>query len=287
MKVSPRRIDHLVLAVHDIDAAAALYQRLGFRVGERNRHPWGTENRLIQLRSSFLELISVGASATSIPPHEPGRFSFGAFGRDYLEQREGFAMFVLDSADAKADAAEFSRLGIGRFEPFSFERKGRRPDGRETRVAFSLAFAMDPELPEASFFVCQHHYPENFWNADFQMHPNGAADVVAVSIGSPNPAAHLGFLSRFCGVPAVETEQGGVTLGFQNRGRLSVERRDGPAALVSFSVVVPDLNQQAQLLRQSEVAFSSSAGRLTVGAEDVLGVAVEFVPLEVLSSSAS
>jgi catechol 2,3-dioxygenase-like lactoylglutathione lyase family enzyme len=43
----PRRIDHLVLAVHDLENAADFYTRMGFQAGARNRHPWGTENRLI------------------------------------------------------------------------------------------------------------------------------------------------------------------------------------------------------------------------------------------------
>ena len=43
-----RRIDHLVVAVRDLDGAGRFYERLGFQVGARNRHPWGTENRLVQ-----------------------------------------------------------------------------------------------------------------------------------------------------------------------------------------------------------------------------------------------
>ncbi|MBN9147100.1 MAG: VOC family protein [Nitrobacter sp.] len=56
-----RRIDHVVVAVHDLDAAGAFYQRLGFQVGGRNHHPWGTENRLIQFNNAFIELIAVGS----------------------------------------------------------------------------------------------------------------------------------------------------------------------------------------------------------------------------------
>ena len=41
-----RRIDHLVVAVRDLDEAGRFYERLGFQVGARNRHPWGTENRI-------------------------------------------------------------------------------------------------------------------------------------------------------------------------------------------------------------------------------------------------
>jgi catechol 2,3-dioxygenase-like lactoylglutathione lyase family enzyme len=83
-----RRIDHLVVAVHDLDQAGSFYQRLGFQVGARNRHPWGTENRIVQLPSSFIELITVGEGA-AIAPHRASAFSFGAFVQDYLRGREG------------------------------------------------------------------------------------------------------------------------------------------------------------------------------------------------------
>jgi hypothetical protein len=122
-----RRIDHVVVAVRDLDAAATLYRRLGFYVGARNRHPWGAENRLIQFGTSFIELITVGPDADAILSHEPGRYVVGSFVRDYLRQREGPAMLVLDSDDARADATLFARKGIGSVEPFFFERKGRRP----------------------------------------------------------------------------------------------------------------------------------------------------------------
>ena len=130
-----RRLDHVVIAVRDLDRAADRYRRLGFQVGARNRHPWGTENRLIQFSTSFIELITVGARAESIASHQPRRFSFGAFVRDYLEEREGMAMLALSSSDAPGDAARFREQGIGDFEPFSFERKARTPDGSETQVA--------------------------------------------------------------------------------------------------------------------------------------------------------
>src|SRR6476646_166353 len=98
----PRGLDHLVLAVRDLDAAGRTYEAMGFTVGARNRHPWGTENRIVQFPGVFLELITVGKGA-EIAPHAPGSFSFGAFVRDRLAEGEGFAMLVLESHDAAAD----------------------------------------------------------------------------------------------------------------------------------------------------------------------------------------
>jgi catechol 2,3-dioxygenase-like lactoylglutathione lyase family enzyme len=161
--MTSRHIDHLVIAVRDLDGAARLYERLGFVVGGRNRHPWGTENRLVQFGRSYLELIAIGEGA-EIPPHAPRAFSFGAFVRDYLARREGLAMLALSTDDARGDATSLAQAGIGGFEPFHFSRRGRRPDGSDAEVAFTLAFARDAAAPDAGFFVCQHHRPENFWD---------------------------------------------------------------------------------------------------------------------------
>ena len=56
-----RGLDHIVHAVRDLDAAAGLYRRLGFQVGSRNRHPraWGTQNHIVQLPGTFIELLTV------------------------------------------------------------------------------------------------------------------------------------------------------------------------------------------------------------------------------------
>ena len=44
----PRDIDHLVIAVNDLEAARATWQALGFTVAPVARHPFGTANAIIQ-----------------------------------------------------------------------------------------------------------------------------------------------------------------------------------------------------------------------------------------------
>ncbi|MBD9529534.1 VOC family protein [Paracoccus sp. PAR01] len=273
MTISKRRIDHLVLAVQDLDAAGAFYERLGFQVGARNRHPWGTENRIVQFRSSFLELITVGEDRALIPPHANRHFSFGAFVRDYLENRQGLAMFVLDSADAEADAAHFARARIGDYEPFFFERKGRRPDGSEARVAFTLAFSMAPDLPEVSFFTCQQHYPEAFWNPSFQIHANGASNVRSVTLNEGETGSHTDFLSSFTGA---EPLNGGRCFPFLNGGRLERVTCAGPRGFTSFSVGVPELGGLAERLQAEHIPFEMLSDRISIDSEAGFGVAIEF-----------
>lgn len=274
----PRRIDHVVVAVQDLDSAGAFYERLGFQVGARNRHPWGTENRLIQFESSFIELITVGSDANAIADHEPGKFSFGGFVRDYLREREGLAMLVLDSEDAKADAVMFSQKGLGSFEPFFFERKGRRPDGSETRVAFTLAFAVDARALRAAFFVCQQHFPENFWNPAFQRHENGASAIASVGLTAERPEDYKSFLSGFTGEPPRPSSDDGFFIELRG-SRLTIDRESNKHAdlrLNSITVRVPDIAAQAERLVQSNIKFAASQEGLSIQSSEAFGLSILF-----------
>lgn len=285
--MTARGLDHLVIAVRDLEAAAEFYRRLGFQVGARNRHPWGTENRLVQFPGCFLELITVD-EGVDVPPHEQRTFSFGAFVKDYLARREGLAMVVLESRDADADRRSFAADGIGDFEPFEFERRGRRPDGSEVHVAFSLAFARDPDAPELGFFVCQQRYPENFWNPEFQRHPNGAQNIGAVVVAAPEPARHRGFLQAFTGAAASKPDGDDLSLDL-GRGRIDVLTSDDAAEIygsvevdpdrptfAAFAVRVPDLRAVAGLCERGQIPFQTIGQRLVVPASVAAGVAIAF-----------
>lgn len=278
MNPKPRCIDHAVVAVRDLDAAGAFYRRLGFQVGARNRHPWGTENRLIQFGSSFIELITVDPDANAIADHAPGRFSFGGFVRDYLREREGLAMLVLDSDDAVADAALFSEEGLGSFEPFFFERKGRRPDGSETQVAFTLAFAVDAQAPLAGFFVCQQHFPENFWNPAFQLHDNGAIAIASVGMTAASPAMHQFFFSAFSGSTARQDAQDCLSVDLRG-GRLMISPEPSGRAglqLHSMTIRVPDAKAQAERLMRAGILYAAAGSGLCVPPEAAFGLSIIF-----------
>jgi catechol 2,3-dioxygenase-like lactoylglutathione lyase family enzyme len=283
---SPRGLDHLVIGVRDLDSAAAFYARLGFTVGARNRHPWGTENRIVQFPGSFLELITIG-DAQAIPPLAPGRFSFGAFVRDALERGEGMSMLVLESTDARADAAIYKAAGIGDYEPFFFERQGVRPDGSQVRVAFSLAFAADEAAPECGFFVCQQHEPQNFWNPAFQQHENGATGLASAIMATDDPAAHRAFLAAFTGGAEIIDGNEDFVVGLP-RGRIDVLDGEAaeaiyhvapdptPARFLGFSVAVSDLEAMARRLSQAEIPFHHGEGRISLSPETGFGCVIAF-----------
>jgi catechol 2,3-dioxygenase-like lactoylglutathione lyase family enzyme len=289
-----RGVDHVVHAVHDLDAAAALYRALGFQVGARNRHPpsWGTQNHIVQLSDCFVELLTV-AEPAQIAPHGPRFFSFGAFNRDALEYGEGLSMLVLESRDASADARAFREAGIGDYEVFDFERDARRPDGATVRVAFSLAFASDPLAPDVGFFACQHRFPDNFWNPAFQFHFNTAGSIAGVVMVADKPSDHYSFLSALTGDREISSASNGAAARTP-RGEIQVmepaayERhfnQEAPdtargAQLAALRFAVRDLGATAAVLQGSGLPIAQQPGRLVVGPRSAMGATLVFEPTD-------
>jgi hypothetical protein len=239
-----RGLDHIVHAVRDLDAAAALYRAAGFQVGARNRHSrtWGTQNHIVQLPGTFIELLTV-ADPSEIAPHATRFFSFGAFNRDFLERGQGLSMLVLEGRGAP-DVEAFRDAGIGDFELYEFDREGKRPDGTPIKVAFALAFASDPRAPQVGFFTCQHRHPEHFWNPAFQVHANTAAAVAGVVLVATRPSDHRDFLSAFVDERDVQANSGGIGVTTP-RGAVEIME---PAAFESrYGVVPPDTGGGARL----------------------------------------
>jgi len=272
----PHGLDHIVHAVRDLDAAAEFYSSAGFTVGVRNRHPWGTHNRIVQLRNCYIEILEV-AEPEKIVPHGAHAFSFGAFNRDFLALRQGFSMLILNSSNAVDDARSFEAAGIGGLKVFDFERDGTKPDGMPVKLAFSLAFARDPNSPDVRFAVCQHHFPENFWDPAFQTHANGARTVPGAAMVADNPTDHHIFLKAFTGVSDLHsssigikarTENGEVEImepvAFRDQFGVSADVKGEGMTLNAMRFAVSDIAEVETLHRQNGIASQRHVGRLVV-----------------------
>jgi hypothetical protein len=284
----PRGLDHVVHAVRDLDAAADFYARAGFQVGARNRHPWGTHNRIIQLPGFFIELLEV-AEPEKIVPFAPGQFSFGAFQRDFLTTHEGLSMVLLASTDARADAKLFDEAGIGGFEVFDFAREGAGADGKPAKLAFSLAFARDNLSPHAGFAVCQHHHPQNFWNDARQVHENGTTGIGGVVMVADNPTDHHVFLSAFTGVRLLHSNSIGVKSvtphgdldimeapSFRDQFGVTKTMAGEGAELSGLRLEVRDLDQLETRLNAGGIAYRHRVGRVVIAPENAFGATLIF-----------
>ena len=288
----PHGLDHIVHAVRDLDAAGEFYARAGFTVGARNRHPWGTHNRIIQFKHCFIEILEV-AEPEKIVAHGAGSFSFGAFNRDFIGAREGLSMLILNSADAALDARAFDAAGIGGFKVFDFAREGKKPDGTAVKLAFSLVFARDPASPDLGFAVCQHHFPQNFWDPAFQRHANGTRTMSGAALVADNPTDHHVFLKAFAGVQDLHSSSIGVKartgngdieimerVAFRDQFGVSPEVKGEGMTLDAMRFEVDDIAAVEALLRQEGIASRRHVERLVIPPDVAHGATLIFETAE-------
>jgi hypothetical protein len=164
----------------------------------------------------------------------------------------------LESKDAAGDAETFSGAHIGDPDALRFEREAKRPDGSSVKVGFSLAFAEDKDARDIHFAACQQHYPENFWNPNFQQHPNGVSAVAGVVAVAEQPEQHRRFFEVFADSHASAGSDGFAIA--TPRGTIDVLT---PAAFLRrFGVKAPDMSRGARLaaLRFAVTSPSRPAG---------------------------
>lgn len=182
------RLDHLIIAVNDLDDAINNFAALGFTVRFGGVHASGaTQNALIVFQDgTYLELMA--------PTGEPAKPNTADY--TFLFARgEGFAGFCLSSDDLTADAALIQAQGgnIG-----SISEGGRvRPDGVEMR--WRTAWIDEQSLP----FVMQDLSPRNLRVTDdpaLTTHANGATGIGALFVTDSPWAMPVALNQRFTAV---------------------------------------------------------------------------------------
>jgi catechol 2,3-dioxygenase-like lactoylglutathione lyase family enzyme len=182
-----RGIDHLVIAVPDLDAAAAeLTDALGLAFTAGGRHPGaGTANRIAFLGDPYLELISVEDDA--LARERP----IGAAALRALEAGGGLATYALVDDALEVTVAELRANGSRIVEPQHGSRQ--RPDG-ETVEWWTAAFErLGPDVPP---FLIRHALLGAEWSAEALAarrafrHPIGSpVSLVRLDLATDDPPA--------------------------------------------------------------------------------------------------
>ena len=151
-----------MIAVRDLDAAAARFTELGFTLTPRGRHSIGSQNHCIMLDTTYIELLAA-------PVAHPWLDHYRAFG-------EGLAAIALSTNDADATYAQLKDEGAR--PPMDLSRPAEGGVARFRLVQLAGA----PQV----FFV-QHLTRELVWRREWQAHANGARELVHVSLSAKKP----------------------------------------------------------------------------------------------------
>lgn len=201
-------IDHVVLPVEDLGAAAGTLTDAGFVVTPEAPHPFGTSNRLLVFEDIYVELISVT---------DDGRVPESGFARQVADHlatgHTGFSHLAL-STDSVPNAVEvLAKHGLEAGEPMWFNRPAPRSDGSTLIASFDII----PIVGIDRAFFCVHHTPSNVWFRPHLEHPNGVTSVTEVHMENA-PDLSISRLSRDRNGIALDVsigpiEMSGVTIG--------------------------------------------------------------------------
>ncbi|XAH23086.1 VOC family protein [Xylophilus sp. GW821-FHT01B05] len=160
-------LDHIVIAVHELDAAIADYTALGFNVQRGGDHPGRTtHNALVVFADgSYFELIAWKAPA----PEERWWQLLQRHGEGIID----FALLPRSTAETVTGAAQ---RGLQLEGPLDGGRL--RPDGE--RLLWQTARPTSLDLP----FLCGDLTPRALRvpEGDARVHPNGALGVASLAI---------------------------------------------------------------------------------------------------------
>jgi catechol 2,3-dioxygenase-like lactoylglutathione lyase family enzyme len=198
-------IDHAVVMVNDLDAAAANWQRLGFTVSPRGTHSpqLGSGNYTIMFGQDYIELLGI------LNPTE-----HNAPSRIFLAERgDGIERIAFTTTDAAKGAEELRDVGLDAIGPIDFGRPVPLPGGGEGEARFSIFQWPLKEAPAGvRIFACQHHTRDTVWIPELQRHANTAAGLKRVIITAPRPESDARHMLRLIDSEQFSEPDGGVVV---------------------------------------------------------------------------
>ena len=271
-------LDHVVVAVRNLDAAEAAWKRLGFTVSPRGIHSahLGSGNHTIVFGEDYIELLGI------LKENEHNQPTVA-----FLKDREGVERIAFTTDNAAAGAAELKARGLEGAGPLSFGRPVDLPNGGTSEAKFNIFIWPLNESPaRLRIFACQHLTRDKVWIPELQKHANGAQRLVRVEIVARAPTDAAAQLSRMIDQPVelvddgFRVASGGRRAVFEFYGTAAFARRypdtvrkgavkDGAVAIVIAS---DDLAKARTL--PGTVAHG---GAVTLPAASATGVIISFV----------
>ena len=267
-------IDHVLIAVDDLERARMGWTRLGFTLTPRGRHlQQGTGNYCVMFERDYIELLGVVDAAQ------------GTGGLDaFLRQGEGLRGLAFATRAGDATAEALRRRGLHPTPPRDLSRQLELPEGT-VLPRFKLVSLPPEETPALSAFICQHLTPELVRRPRWLVHANAVTGIagVAVMVAATGPLREA--YERLFGTAVTMTDAvltvhvGDHRLIFATPDDISALYPEADIALdrplpamAALSLVSSDLARTADHLTQWQVAHDQAAdGTLVVPAEEANG----------------
>ncbi|MFM1815618.1 MAG: hypothetical protein RLZ98_2313 [Pseudomonadota bacterium] len=279
-------LDHVGWMVADIAAAAATFERLGFRLtpysvhGDRDPEtgamkPMGSANRLIMLGDGYLEILTpVAGVNTPVAQHMRG----------CIARNPGVHLVAFTVADAEEDAKRVAAAGFDLQPTVHLRRTIEGQDGHETEVSFTVMRARFDAVPEARIQVLTHHTPDEVWQPRYVGNALGVWGLGSAWLATDDPAKSAEGFARFAGRPAHRQEDGSFQIALE-RGVLKFLRHDeaaerlgggslpAPPQIAAIGLKCRSLEAAASHLEANGIRpLESSAERIIIASEDAVGV---------------
>jgi catechol 2,3-dioxygenase-like lactoylglutathione lyase family enzyme len=277
MRRAIRGIDHVVIAVRDLDRAARAYERIGFALTPRGFHTLGSANHCIMFGSDYIELLA-------LPQPHPAL----AYYANFLANGEGLAALALATGNADAAYAELSAAGIAADAPLDFSRPVRLADGARD-AAFRIVQLPPAGTPGCRTFLCQHYTRELVWRPEYQSHALGVTGLAAVAVVVEDTVAAAHDYARLFDVVPDQIDEGllvatgSAPIALCTRGRLGrrlpgveLPARARPMVAALFLRVADRAAAAAVLRRSGAKPIALPDGSFAVGAGEAHGVVLVF-----------
>ena len=221
-------IDHVLIGVRDLEAAAARWGKLGFHLTPRGRHiGWGTGNYCIMFAGDYIELLGI---------IDPKQFTNNL--ETFIATREGLMGLAFAADDETRCAAELKAAGLHPDGPKVLKRELELPGGT-VLPEFGLVMLPRQETPALSAFVCVHKTPELVRQPEWLRHANRATGLVSMTVVVDDPVdTAFGWLPVF-GPERIATANL-VTVIDTGHGAIRFTTKAGLAQLYPALVPLPD-----------------------------------------------
>ena len=280
------KLDHIGVAIKDLERGRQAYDRLGFKLTPRSIHrgsptpgapvvPFGSGNHCAMFHEGYLEVVGLV---------DPTIFSNI---KPMVARYEGAHIVAFGVESADATYQELAARGIPIEPARQLERDaayGPQNDQLK-RAAFRNIFSRDDSWPEARYLVIEHQTPEFLWQPRYQRHPNGACDLVAVTFVADDPST---LIPRLTALGAAPVAGKGATISARLPGRGSINIRDSTlfaetygyaphSGLQAITVSFSDLEQTLALFKSRSVAVTTSREGLWIASRDANGFVLHLV----------